>query len=361
MRRLLPAVPALLALVAAGPAVAGWSSTPMRSAADPPVIRALTEVPFEGRLAVGVADAAAPTTPEEAIVLAKSLEGRLGGIAQIRSAPGLVVSGSGDADAVDRIGRTLAAMRARILRLLRVDGDGKTSQLVLLASSRDRFELVDATLFGQAPLPSRTAVLGVAEGRLVVAAWRDPDAGSFLAATARALAAAAIVEDDLAGPGTAPAAASPPSEGEGTSEETAADAREAPESTTPPAPSGDERPPAWFLEGLASQLAAATASPNALEPRQRETGLRYLRGGGDPRRIFALPADDPQWIALDGVAQSVAFLAVQRLAEDVPGNLDRLIDALRAGRSWPEAWRSSLGGTPAALAERLVRHHAVND
>jgi hypothetical protein len=34
---------------------------------------------------------------------------------------------------------------------------------------------------------------------------------------------------------------------------------------------------------------------------------------------------------------------------------------LRAGRSWPDAWRDSLGGTPSSLAERLARHHAVND
>jgi hypothetical protein len=225
--------------------------------------------------------------------------------------------------------------------------DGDTSQLVLLERSRDRFELADATLFSQAPLATRTAVLGLAEGHVVVLAWQDPDAGSFLAATARALATASIIEGGLSGRVVAPRAED-------------SDVEAPPESETPTSPTSD-RTPAWFLEGLASQLAAATASPNALEPRQRETGLRFLRGGGDPRRIFALPADDPQWIVLDGVAQSVAFLAVQRLAEDAPANLDRLIGGLRAGRSWPDAWRDSLGGTPSSLAERLARHHAVND
>jgi len=247
-----------------------------------------------------------------------------------------------------------------------MDADDGTSQLLLLEASRDRFELAGATLFEQTPLATRTAVLGSVDGRLVVSAWRDPDAGSFLAATARAMAIASIVESGLLGPGSRSVREDPEPIGPRTPSERPMPPESPTTPTTPDPPgadvsSDDGRAPAWFLEGLASQLAAATTSPNALEPRQRENGLSFLRSGGDPRRIFALAADDPGWIDLDGVPQSVAFLAVQRLAEDAPANLDRLIGALRAGRSWAEAWRGSLGGTPASLAGRLVRHHAVND
>jgi hypothetical protein len=357
MRRLLPAVPALLAFAAAGAAVArppaGTPDGVEQKQDSAPTglptssVPTFHDRPLEGRIAAGTAELGTPTTPARAVALAATLAARLGQPARTQSASGLALAGSGDARVLGRTARELAGVRSSIRRLLRMNLDGDTSQLVLLERSRDRFELADATLFSQAPLATRTAVLGLAEGHVVVLAWQDPDAGSFLAATARALATASIIEGGLSGRVVAPRAED-------------SDVEAPPESETPTSPTSD-RTPAWFLEGLASQLAAATASPNALEPRQRETGLRFLRGGGDPRRIFALPADDPQWIVLDGVAQSVAFLAVQRLAEDAPANLDRLIGGLRAGRSWPDAWRDSLGGTPSSLAERLARHHAVND
>lgn len=357
MRRLLPAVPALLAFAAAGAAVArppaGTPDGVEQKQDSAPTglptssVPTFHDRPLEGRIAAGTAELGTPTTPARAVALAATLGARLGQPARTQSASGLALAGSGDARVLGRTARELAGVRSSIRRLLRMNLDGDTSQLVLLERSRDRFELADATLFSQAPLATRTAVLGLAEGHVVVLAWQDPDAGSFLAAAARCLAAASIIEGGLSGRVVAPRAED-------------SDVEAPPESETPTAPAPD-RTPAWFLEGLASQLAAATASPNALEPRQRETGLRFLRGGGDPRRIFALPADDPQWIVLDGVAQSVAFLAVQRLAEDAPANLDRLIGGLRAGRSWPDAWRDSLGGTPSSLAERLARHHAVND
>ncbi|MGA0420950.1 MAG: hypothetical protein ACO3P9_13115 [Phycisphaerales bacterium] len=357
MRRLLPAVPALLAFAAAGAAVArppaGTPDGVEQKQDSAPTglptssVPTFHDRPLEGRIAAGTAELGTPTTPARAVALAATLAARLGQPARTQSASGLALAGSGDARVLGRTARELAGVRSSIRRLLRMNLDGETSQLVLLERSRDRFELADATLFSQAPLATRTAVLGLAEGHVVVLAWQDPDAGSFLAAAARCLAAASIIEGGLSGRVVAPRAED-------------SDVEAPPESETPTSPAPD-RTPAWFLEGLASQLAAATASPNALEPRQRETGLRFLRGGGDPRRIFALPADDPQWIVLDGVAQSVAFLAVQRLAEDAPANLDRLIGGLRAGRSWPDAWRDSLGGTPSSLAERLARHHAVND
>lgn len=363
MRRSSPAVPALLALVAVGAAVvqaAAIPPGPRPSAAekdpakDPggvetaPVapdptaeIPSLASLPLEARIALGEVDPGEPTTTADAEALAKSLAGRLGRPSKVHFAPGIALAGTGDAASLGRIARRLAGIDGRIRDLLRMTEPEGRSQLVLLEVSRDAYEFADAALFGQAPIATRTAVLGVAEGHLVVTAWWDPDVGSLLAATARTLASAAIIEGGLleARPAT-------------------------PEGEDPTASSIDRnatRPPAWFLEGLASQLASVVASPNALEPRQRETGLHFLRGGGDPRRVFALAPDDPAWIALDGVAQSVAFLAVQRLAEDAPASLDRLIGALRAGRSWPSAWKATLGGTPASLAERLVRHHAVND
>jgi len=363
MRRLLPAVPALLAFAAAGAAVArppaGTPDGVEQKQDSAPTglptssVPTFHDRPLEGRIAAGTAELGTPTTPARAVALAATLAARLGQPARTQSASGLALAGSGDARVLGRTARELAGVRSSIRRLLRMNLDGDTSQLVLLERSRDRFELADATLFSQAPLATRTAVLGLAEGHVVVLAWQDPDAGSFLAAAARCLAAASIIEGGLSG---RIAVATP----DATRDPDPVETPEEIEPTETPAPASD-RTPAWFLEGLASQLAAATASPNALEPRQRETGLRFLRGGGDPRRIFALPADDPQWIVLDGVAQSVAFLAVQRLAEDAPANLDRLIGGLRAGRSWPDAWRDSLGGTPSSLAERLARHHAVND
>jgi len=371
MHRLHPAVPALLALAAAGAAVGHPADSPPsipgetpdrsgESSGDGPapmnpqaVVPTLSELPLEVRIAIGATTIRPPGTATQSIALARTLGERLGQSAPTQATGGLVATGIGDPGSLGRTTRQLAAIRSKIRRLLRMNLDGDASRLVLLERSRDRFELADATLFSQAPLATRTAVLGLAEGQVVVLAWQDPDAASFLAATARALATASIIEGGLSG---RIAVATP----DATRDPDPAETPEEIEPTETPAPTSD-RAPAWFLEGLASQLAAATASPNALEPRQREAGLRFLRSGGDPRRVFALPADDPQWIVLDGVAQSVAFLAVQRLAEDAPANLDRLIGGLRAGRSWPDAWRDSLGGTPSSLAERLARHHAVND
>ena len=357
MRRLRPANPAIALAIAA---VCGAAS-----GADPPADPAATQPPAqppaplyrdlpESRPRPAVANPSAddsqgdstaePTAPEVApqplapeieSVVSESL-GRLGRRDRPVAVQGLLLY---DPNTRDESGRRLAAnVAVRLASLASVyrrtlDPPGPSRRpgvetlVVVLNASRNEFELTEATLFNQAPLPSRLATTQSIEvGGVAVPfidAWRDPDEATFRSATGRAIAMALVdARYRLTGPGSLPA---------------------------------------WFREGLASQLMAMHVEPDALEPVLRQSGLAYLRNGGSARTALSLPADDPAWIDLTGPAQGVAFLAVQRLAEGDPQGLDRFLQAVRGGEAAEAAFRRVFKASPLTFAATLERHHAVND
>lgn len=235
------------------------------------------------------------------------------------TAPGIVLWSPGDRTAAAalavRLDRSLGEMR----RLLRVQRGRLAPRAVVLHADRDAFELAEATLFLQAPLRSRVAVLHEVDGTAVIDAWETSDEPVRRGSLARTLATSLLLEE--------PTIAAWPT---------------------------------WFREGLASQLADASVSPNGLEPVMRQRGLAAIRGGR-AAGLLGLPPEDPAWIDLASPAQGVAFLAVQWLAEQAPTRLDRFIDALRREVAWTDALRETYGLTPASLSAALGRHYVMND
>jgi len=263
-----------------------------------------------------------PDSPPTAGAIAKRLTpmlARLGRDDAPVTAPGIVLWSPGDRTAAAalavRLDRSLGEMR----RLLRVQRGRLAPRAVVLHADRDAFELAEATLFLQAPLRSRIAVLHELDGTGVIDAWESSDEPVRRGSLGRALATSLLLDE--------PTIAAWPT---------------------------------WFREGLASQLADASISPNGLEPVMRQVGLAAIRGGR-AAGLLGLPPEDPAWIDLASPAQGVAFLAVQWLAEQAPTRLDRFIDALRRGGAWTDALREIYGLTPASLSAALGRHYMMND
>lgn len=263
-----------------------------------------------------------PDSPPTAGAIAKRLTpmlARLGRDDAPVTAPGIVLWSPGDRTAAAalavRLDRSLGEMR----RLLRVQRGGAAPRAVVLHAERDAFELAEATLFMQAPLRSRIAVLHELDGTCVIDAWESSDEPVRRGSLGRTLATSLLLDE--------PTIAAWPT---------------------------------WFREGLASQLAVASISPNGLEPIMRRAGLSAIRGGR-AAGLLGIPPEDPAWIDLASTAQGVAFLAVQWLAEQRPRDLDRLVDALRREVPFDDALRQASGLTASGLSAALARHYAVND
>ncbi len=230
------------------------------------------------------------------------------------------------ASAAVRLSTMLAAMRRTLGGFEGLDPPSPP-RVVVLHETRDGFELAEATLFTQAPLPSRLATtqeLAVGDAWVpLIDAWRDPDEATFRAAIGRAIAMSLLREQF--------------------------------------AVSGERSLPAWIREGLASQLVAMHTSPPSLEPVLRRNGLAFIRGGGAIATLLAKAPDDPDWIDLNGPAQAVAFLAVQRLAEGNPTGLDRFLAAVRSGMEVKTAFERAFGTSAEAFIAHLATYYRVND
>lgn len=225
-----------------------------------------------------------------------------------------------------RFSTMLAAMRRTLGGFAATDPPSPT-RVIVLHPTRDAFELAEATLFSQAPLASRLATTHELplDGAWVplIDAWHDPDEATFRAAVGRALAMSLLREQfEIA---------------------------------------GDRSLPAWIREGLASQLVAMHAAPPSLEPILRRNGLAFIRRGGDLAAVLSRPPEDPAWIDLNGAAQAVAFLAVQRLAEGRPQALDRFLAAVRSGMAVKVAFERAFGTSAEAFMDHLATYYRVND
>lgn len=344
MRRPRPAKPAIAFAIAAIAGLAAASEATRRGGANdssPPPIEPSADGPLRRDLPESRPREARPATATGAAAIRAALREALAPIGRseppIESGGILLVDPRAAADAAPearrlaasiavRFGTMLAAMRRTLGGFEGIDPPSPP-RVLLLHPTRDAFELAEATLFAQAPLASRTAVAhDLAAGDTLlpaIDAWHDPDEATFRAAVGRALATSLLREQF--------------------------------------AVSGERSLPAWIREGLASQLVAMHASPPSLEPILRRNGLAFIRGGGAIAPLLAKPADDPAWIDLNGPAQAVAFLAVQRLAEGNPTGLDRFLAAVRSGMEAKTAFERAFGTSADAFIAHLATYYRVND
>lgn len=346
MRRLRPANPAIGLAIAAIAAVAGAEppagSTPAESAPEPPPPAPIAaESPSLLRRDLPESRPRPGLVGDLTAARRESLRAALASIGRrdlaVESA-GVVLFDPRCVEGADpavrrlaaatavRFSTMLAAMR-RTLGGLSATDPPSPARVILLHPTRDAFELAEATLFSQAPLASRLATtqeLALDDAAVpLIDAWHDPDEATFRAAVGRALAMSLLREQfEL---------------------------------------SGERSLPAWIREGLASQLVAMHASPPSLEPVLRRNGLAFIRGGGDLAALLSKPPEDPAWIDLNGPAQAVAFLAVQRLAEGNPQGLDRFLAAVRSGMSVKVAFERAFGTSADAFIAHLATYYRVND
>jgi hypothetical protein len=279
--------------------------------------------------ATAPSDAPPPLDRAAAIALLERWRTRLGwdpappivaGPASGANSAAILVLDQAPPEAVRRLQQRLDGWREAMRAHLEIPAEDLRPLAILLHQTPDAFAAAEETLFDASPPRRATSRLHPAPPIAAINAFRDPDE-SMLQPTLARLVGRSLLDRPQ-----------------------------------DPAPL-----PAWVREGLASQLSTLALPRHPLERAQRRAGLALLRGGGDPRRVIALEADDPAWEALDGGASGTAFLLVQWIAEHRPRGVAPFIERLRHGATLDEALRAGTGLSTDAFIAAVQRWHRYND
>jgi len=121
------------------------------------------------------------------------------------------------------------------------------------------------------------------------------------------------------------------------------------------------RLPAWANDGLAELLASRMNKHSNFGHDRREAALKFIREGGSLNAVLDLKYEDASFPGPDGLGAPVGELVVELMLNQKPANFVRWLNAVKAGKAWPESLAQEYGVPREQIVSIATQYYKVND
>ena len=121
------------------------------------------------------------------------------------------------------------------------------------------------------------------------------------------------------------------------------------------------RLPPWANEGLADYMAAALVPDVHQTDSRRDDALAFIRNGRDVGALMAGTYEDQTWPERNETAHAVGALLVELMINENSARFVAWVDAIKAGKPWPEALAQEFATPPNRFLDTAVQYYRVND